>query len=510
MNNTNFRVQSATASLRRELSEKTEQASRVFRTQEAASSNMKYPEYGMCCIPLIRKSVVGYADGISTMAVRGPNPSPREISNLIVKQTMEEPNIYGLSDYGWVFGQFIDHLLDITPEGDEEANMVTPPDDEYPNLTIPFKRSGPVINSSPREHPNNMSAYIDAANVYGASTTRSYALRALNGSGKLKTSVADNGEIILPKNVDELPNAPSSNPSFFLAGDVRVNENSFLTSVHTLFLREHNRLCDRFSDFGTEEDIYQQSRRYVTGLMQHITFNEFLPTLLGEIPEYTGYNPKINPGIATEFSTALYRLGHTMVSSKLRVDGMEDVDLKDIFFKPSFVQENGVDGMLKGASEKLQQEIDTHIVEDLRSFLFGAPGSTLLDLACLNIQRGRDHGLPGYNDLRAGYGLPSLTIEQLTSDAGLQAKLTSLYSSADNIDPWIGALAEDKLPGKPIGELLYEGLLDQFLRVRDGDRFWFENDPMMENYVTEIKNTKLSDVINRNCSLTVKSDVFRV
>src|SRR6202011_2516467 len=101
----------------------------------------------------------------------------------------------------------------------------------------------------------------------------------------------------------------------FLTGDVRGNENVLLVSIETLFVREHNRLADQFAaehPEWTDEQLYQAARQVVGAEIESITYNEFLPALLGPgaLPAYVGYDPSINPGIANEFSTAAFRVGH--------------------------------------------------------------------------------------------------------------------------------------------------------------------------------------------------------
>jgi len=514
----NFRIENPRQILAetvQELGDMTRIAEMEVRDYDGGANNYDHPVYGRANTPLLRKAGHAYADGISSLAVRGPNnPNPRTVSNEICKQTGSIPNELGLSSMMWGWGQFLDHVLDLTDANPAEPiNVVTPLDDEFPSRTILINRSLAVPLSVPREQPNAMSSYVDASAVYGAVYDRAYALRRLDGSGKLKTSVADNGEILPPYNLTGLPNAPNTSSSLFLCGDVRVNENILLTSMHTLFVREHNRLCDRFASEGSEERIYQKARRYVSALIQVITYREFLPALLGDnfIESYTGYDPTVNVGINTEFSAAAFRVGHTMLTSIVKVSGGVDVALRDAFFTPSYNQIHGVDALLKGTTELLMQKIDGKVVEDIRSFLFGPPNAqNLLDLVVLNIQRARDHGIPGYNAVRNAYGLSSRTFAQITSDVAVQTKLQTLYGSPDHIDPWIGVVVEDHLPGKAVGELLFTIVSEQFRRLRNGDRFWYEYDQFMSGYVAEINNTKLSDVINRNCSVVVKSDVFRV
>lgn len=500
----------------------------IWRTYDGSGNNLSQPDWGKAGVALLRKAIPpAYANGTSSLVVR--SSTPRIISNAVCKSSGSKLNSLGLTDMTWVWGQFLDHEIDLTEtNASEPANMTTPslmtdPTEEYPDRTILFDRSQSVFGTSPREQPNSISAFIDATNVYGASSTRALTLRLLDGSGKMITGTADNGEILPPYNTFGLANAMptgSTASDFFIAGDIRANENIFLTAMHTLFIREHNRLCDQIildHPNWSDELIFQEARRIVAGIMQKITYDEYLPGLLGinSIPDYTGYNNGTNPGIHTEFSTAAYRLGHSMLSNTLKTDnGSGTISLLNSFFNPSYLQTNGASNLLLGAAKQVMQEIDTEVVDDIRNFLFGMPTMTnLLDLASLNIQRGRDHGIPGYNDVREAYGLTrKQNFSDITTDSTLATALSNIYTGTDEIDPWIGCLAEDHLSGKAVGELLETALVDQFIRLRDGDRFWYENDPGMSTYgLNVIKNTRLSDVINRNTSgISVQKDVFHL
>ena len=289
---------------------------------------------------------------------------------------------------------------------------------------------------NPRTTINQITAFIDASSVYGSDEEREEFLRTLS-DGLLKTSTANNGEVLLPVNLigmDALENATGGTLGDFqfVAGDVRANEQLGLIAVHTLLVREHNRLAaellerltvtmeaalvDKLNEFSADfineypnatqdeirdEFIYQSARKVVTAEIQAITYNEFLPLLIGNSLEaYSGYNSSIDAQISTEFANAAYRVGHTLLNDQLlRVDANQNIvsttSLADAFFDPAEVQTNGIDTLLQGLIFQDAQEIDNLLVDGVRNFLFPAGGGGL-DLASVNIQRGRDVGLPGY------------------------------------------------------------------------------------------------------------------
>ncbi|MEM7234487.1 MAG: peroxidase family protein, partial [Planctomycetota bacterium] len=371
-----------------------------------------------------------------------------------------------------------------------------------------------------REQTNEITAYVDASNVYGSNAELASELRTLDGTGRLKTSEGD----LLPFNVNGFPNAPNASSEFFLAGDFRANEQVYLTALHTLFVREHNFWCGQISSENPSlsgDQIYERARRIVGAEMQVVTYREFLPLVLGQgaIPPYSGYDDQRNAGISNVFATASYRFGHTMLSDsllRLEADGssIEDgaLPLASAFFNPDALSDHGVEPLLRGLAGQVAQEIDPFIVDGVRNFLFGPPGSGGLDLASLNIQRGRDHGLPSYNQVRLDFGLSAASsFADVSSDPEIQARLASVYDSVDSIDVWIGGLSEDKLPGALVGELIFHVLQEQFSALRDGDRFWYRRTlpPSLQRLVEE---QTLADIIRRNTSIDdeISDDVFRV
>lgn len=150
-----------------------------------------------------------------------------------------------------------------------------------------------------------------------------------------------------------------------------------------------------------------------------------------------------------------------------------------------------------------------HIVDEVRNFLFGPPGSGGLDLSALNIQRGRDHGLADYNTVRVAYGLrPVTSFAQITSDVPTQQALEEAYGNVNDIDLWVGALAEDHLRVGSVGPLLSRILVDQFTRLRDGDRFWYQRD-LSARELRDVQALSLADVVRLNTTTkNLQENVF--
>jgi hypothetical protein len=151
------------------------------------------------------------------------------------------------------------------------------------------------------------------------------------------------------------------------------------------------------------------------------------------------------------------------------------------------------------------------MVDSVRNILFGAPGSGAggQDLFALDIQRGRDVGLPTYNAARLAYGLSAVTsFDQITSDPTLKAELKQVYGTVDQVELFVGGLAEDHAPGSSMGPTFQAIIANQFERVRDGDRMWYQN-IFSGASLRGIQNTSLADIIARDTNVTnLQSNVF--
>lgn len=506
---------------------------------DGTGNNVAHPTWGSTGADLLRLSPAAYADGVS--APSGANrPSARAISNALAQSPdggITNDRDFTAFVYAW--GQFLDHDLGLTgTAAPREAFSISVPtgDPSFDpsgtgTATIPMSRSAfdPLTGTgttNPRQQTNSITAFIDGSQVYGSDATRAAALREFSG-GRLKTSAGN----LLPFNTAGLPNANDAHrvpdSQLFLAGDIRANENPELIAMQTLFVREHNRLAAAVAvknPTWTDEQLYQFARRIVIAELQKITYTEFLPALLGgntpaaaALLRYGGYKADVNPGIATEFSTAAFRVGHSMLGDDIQFlanDGTpvrDPLALRDAFFNAPIVSQTGIDPILKYLASDRAQEIDTKVVDDIRDFLFGAPGQGGFDLAALNIQRGRDHGLADYNAVRAAYGLKKVTsFADITPDKATQSALAATYGSIDKVDLWVGGLAEKHLPGSSLGETFTRILVDQFMRLRDGDRYWYQNTGVLPADAAQLVQTSsLADIVRRNTGITsLQPDVF--
>lgn len=502
------------------------------RTYDGSANNLANTDWGATFEHLQRLAPNDYADNIS--AISGSNRvSARVVSNQVHNQDEGEsiPNSFGGSDFVWQWGQFMDHDLDLTDGAEESADIIVPEGDALfdpagtGSVVIPFNRAlfdpdSGTATDNPREQENEITSWIDGSMVYGSDDERAEALRDPDNRHLLAVSEGN----LLPFNTTGLTNANIGTDVLFLAGDVRANEQIGLTVMHTLFVREHNRMAAILLDNNPDadqDDVFETARRLLVGKIQYITYNEWLPVLLGAnaIPAYTAYDESLNPTIYNEFSVAAFRLGHTMLNENLlRLDdeGNEiaegNLALADGFFAgvSLLTEEDDIDPFLRGLASQTHQAVDEKIVTDIRNFLFGQPGAGGLDLASLNIQRGRDHGVPSYNALRAAMGLTArASFSEVSSDAEVVAALEATYDSVDDIDLWTGGLSEDAVTGSQLGELFQAIMVRQFTEIRDGDRFWYENYlPDVDKSL--IENTSLARIIRDNTSIgsELPSNVF--
>ena len=517
-----------------------------FRTIDGTCNNLNNPTLGGAFTAFRRLISPVYEDGISQplgfqqafvsqQPFKAPRPSPRFISlNVNTDIYINQP---GATYMLMQWGQFLDHdyaylIESSTLSGEEiECNTCTPMGECLP---IPVPRNDPQfgvgtiqngnclsfiragvscvsmggIRCGPRQQLNQITHWIDASNVYGSLPEEQPLLRLFK-NGLLK-------EGPLPGTLPEDPNprlaCPGDTPCF-RGGDLRANEQVVLTVMHTIFLREHNRIArqlGRLNPQWDDERIYQEARKIVGAIAQVITYQEYLPEILGRenldclLGEYTGYDPTIDGSVPNSFATAAFRFGHSQIQeqfARIDVNGnlLSSLPLVQAFFNPqAFFDNGGTDTFLRGLLRQQSRNVDEFVTTTLTNRLFERDEEVGMDLASLNIQRGRDHGLPSYRMFRnfcaRKFGLRGQIENPIT-----RQRLRELYNSEDDIDLWVGGLAETPLPGARIGPTFACIFAITFKGLREGDRFYYENPGVFTpEQLNEIKKASLSRIICDN------------
>lgn len=554
------------------------------RTYDGQCNNMEHQFWGVAQTPFRRNLPPIYENGFNAPVGWFPEklyfgykkPNPRLVSMKIISTEETTPH-FGYTAMMKQWGQFLAHDIEQTAPGlarqtymkgaicnktceylDPCYNVPIPAEDprmqgkkkpnfpcievERSSATCGSGQTGPIYRQlTYREQMNILTAFIDGSMIYGSAEVDALNLRDLFGDHGLLRF-----DIVSPAQKPYLPfehdssmecrrNRSLGNPiSCFLAGDYRANEQLALLSMHTLWLREHNRIATKFLEINPHWDgemIYQETRKLIGAMLQVITYEHWLPKVLGPdgyaelIGPYKGYDPEVNPTLANSFSTAALRFGHTIVNPLLyRLDKdfkpikEGHIPLHEAFFAPErLLSEGGIDPLLRGLfampmkTPKEQQLVN----KELTHKLFSRVEESMYDLATINIQRGRDHGLPGYIAFRrwCNFSVPETWDDLATDipDDGVRTKLKDLYGHPGNIDLWVGLISERRLAGALVGPTIGCILGDQFKRLRTGDRFWYENKGVFTPLqLQQIKKASLAailcnsgDEINR-----VQKDVF--
>ncbi|KAK2837241.1 hypothetical protein Q5P01_014453 [Channa striata] len=523
-----------------------------FRTGSSVCNNIKNSRWGSSNTPFTRWLPAEYQDRISLPKGWDPLlpinnqilPLVREVSNRILRftnPTVDNDPLY--THLVTLFGQWTDHDLTFTPSSpvitsygssvacDQTCDRrepcfpikipsIDPRFGVNSQQCIPLIRSAATCGSgldnffgdvTPREQINTLTAFIDVGQVYGSDDVKARSLRDLTtdkGLLRVNTEYRDNGRELLPfvnSSVNICANRALITGSgqevpCFLAGDGRSSENIALASLHTLLLREHNRLARALAKLNPDwngDRIYQEARKILGGYFQVLTFRDYLPHIVGpdfvakHLSNYPGYDANVDPSIANVFATAAYRFAHLAIQPIIfRLD--EEYQEHRLYPSPPLhktffaswrlIFEGGLDPILRGLVGR-QAKLNTQskmMTDELRDKLFQFTEKLALDLAALNMQRGREHGIPGYNKWRGFCGLTQpKTLSELAivmNNSVLAKNLMDLYGTPDNIDVWLGGVAEPFVPGGRVGPLLGCLISKQFARIRQGDRFWWEND----------------------------------
>ena len=415
---------------------------------------------------------------------------------------------------------------------------------------FPFTRATAICSESKvREQFNAITSFIDGNQVYGSDKQRADKLRT-KSDGLLKTHYLGP---TLPTNrqagfVDGSPltNPPGAQTEDLVAGDIRVQQHPGLAAVQSLFLLEHNRIAREYKKLDPsltdDEQIYQLARRLVAAQMQNIVYSEFLPIVLGEdkmkefkltLPQpgsCTEYYKNVDASITNDFSSFAYRFGHSLIPNSFSKKSNLPLDtesnfcpLKDNFFKiedcvvGQDLRANAWKSIIMRMTAIQSPAMDAKMQESATNFLFCTllpKGCSLtqgfgLDLASMNIQRGRDNGIPGYIKYRRYCGLSvPRNWEDKPEDISQSnwENMRSVYTSVDQIDAFTGTLSEKSVPGGLVGPTNACILGKQFRNLIVGDRFFFTHPSDGNNHEkglasgvrSWIQKRKLSNIICDN------------
>lgn len=531
-----------------------------YRTLSGHCNNLRNPGLAKSLTTFARLLPPVYEDGVSkprmTSVTGIPLPNPRVVSTVIHPDISNLHNRYTLMVMQ--YAQFLDHDLTMTPIHKGFAESIpscrpcdsprtvhpecnpfpVPPGDHYyptVNVTSGARMCFPSMRSlpgqqhlGPREQINQNTGFLDASVVYGENTCICNVLRGFNGRMNVTQSPHRGAKDLLPQSATH-PECKTKSGFCFIGGDGRASEQPALTVMHTLWVREHNRVVEGLRQLNPHwdgEKLFQQTRRIVSGMLQHITYNEFLPRILGWnavtlyglklLPQgyYKEYSPTCNPSVLTEFATAAYRIGHSLLRPHLpRMDrhyqSMEPpILLRDAFFDPDMLYQQGMmDEMLRGLLATPMETLDQFITGEVTNHLFeirGIPYSGV-DLIALNIHRARDHGIPSYNNYRALCNLKrATTFEDLSREMAPEviARMKRIYASVDDIDLFPGGMSERPLQGGLVGPTFACIIAIQFRQSRKCDRFWYETDDpnirFTEHQLAELRKTTLAKVMCDN------------
>ncbi len=440
-------------------------------------------------------------------------PNPRDISNLICKQ----PEDTDLHDHYTAlvpfFGQFVDHNIILTLEdGKKPPIWINVTGDSFfdPNSTGLHMKMGQnkfLYDDDGYKYPvSGITAFMDSTVVLGATSDRNKYLRSYkHGELNLHHEQGKDGDYPR-KNIYGLDNAPNAHDkNMFLCGDVRCTETSGLTSLHTVYLRLYQYIAKKITTKHydlSDECVYQKSKHILIALLQKITYEEYLPSLLGHpLPDPPKYwRPDVDPRMFSEFGIA-YRL-HSLVPSLLHIyspytdNHVMDIELKESFWNPDLFLNVSASAVILGMIKSKAEKMDTFLVDDLRNELFANIGEKL-DLCALNIQRSRHLGTPTYNQMRERLGLQKYTSwEEANFYDDIKDDLEGLYGDIDNLELWIGVNAEVPKYGNKLGKLLDTIITDQFVRMRDADpQFYTWSEDLTYEDLDFIKKTTFKDVL---------------
>ncbi|XP_060065975.1 peroxidase-like protein [Ylistrum balloti] len=532
-----------------------------FRTIDGSCNNLKYPQRGMAFRAQKRYRRPAYQDHIGKPRQKSVLlhnlPSPRVVSNCVFNAGPNPALSADITSMHMSFGQFLDHDLIFTPvikgEGGAGINccasieladrpecfpIFVPQSD--PNITescMNMVRSSAAVDDNLRGYRNQLNevtSFVDASNVYGSTTKKMKELRdSVKKQGLLKVDQYNR----LPEGKTQcFKDKPTDYCQDAVTGDKRVNVVPNLGAVHLLWVREHNRVVKILASHNPTWDddrLFYEGRKIIIAMMQHVVYNEYLPVILNsdymkafklELRE-SGfsylYKERADATVANVFGVAAFRFGHSQITNIQAQYSPSHKPTKTVVIESTFhrphlnveMKGKGYEAVLRWLVNAKATKSDRKFEDGIRNKLFPDAKGRTMDLPAINVNRGRDHGIPAYNVWRDWCGLPKAKTFRTDVSGGLlhhskesAAALRSVYSHPDDIDLYAGAMSEIPIPKGIVGPTFACIIGFQFQQLKIGDRFWYENNlgrlGLNSVQLAEIRKVSLAKIVCNNIEVS--------
>lgn len=498
-----------------------------YRTLDGSCNNLKYKWWGARLTPYQRLLEHDYSklDGPKTSNRFKLLPGSETIAKVIPTNVEAKSALSSL--YTW-FGQFVAYDMAFTAKSNATclcAEAATKTDPDCFNIDAdnqggckPFPRSDDVRDTfgcsfKHREQFSKVTHWLDMDTMYGSNYKQSELVRAYD-KGKLKWSVTPGTTPkenlpVLDKNIC-LDTVDTKSKGCIYAADSRVDESALTTAMHVLFLREHNRIASKLfekNQHWNDQILYSEARRILNAIYQNIIYAEYLPPLLGEhwINEFglytfdTGYayayDDYLYPNNYNEFIAAGFKLDQ-ITAPKFTTTTAGEKELT-VFFSNQFYTYTKMNELLDGLIKSATLAQRFNVVEAIPS------------LSTFNIQLGRDHGLRPYVYYRkmAGLNLPATFDELFEMDSAVITILKGAYTDVNDIDLWVGLMAEPSKNDALIGHTQSFLVAKNFFSHKYGDRFYFENgddkiNRFTEGQLKELRNYRMANLLCQTTGAT--------
>lgn len=421
-----------------------------------------------------------------------------KFQDTVVSATINPPSDVELNELSVFFGQIIwSHDPARTPTDSSKKIKLTCQDGREVEMSSLETRSNGVVNA--------LTACIDASVVYGSNedvkttlTERTFPYVTLSKRLKGTCSAA-----MCQVEIDNPFRFDLNN--MFSAGDIRVNENPALSSMHILWANRHNHHVNRYRKMhygASDEDIFTMARARVIAEIQH-SAKEYVKALIGEEVEYQAYRAKDNQEVRLfmEFSHCINRIQHSQLRrtlmAKTETGETETQNLLNLFFRTDWIRKFGIGPVIRGALSRTSLNVGMHFNPDLVE----GEGNRAPNLALFDCNRGRELGFANYAAIRKElFGETITSWDDITTDAAVQVQLKDIYGDdLEHIDLFVGGLAETHLPGAGVGKTFKSIFIRQLEEMMYHDESWYERPhverPISYEEVEQVKNLKFSDIL---------------